>query len=78
MTRFYVRRGGNESNGADFMLDSTANLITGEHDFANVFGPPDSLESDLLLLASSILASDRATPRGLREDLSRRIESRSQ
>lgn len=53
------------------VLRAGVNLFTGESDLETAFGPPTSLESDLLLLASSILAADRATARGEREDISR-------
>lgn len=74
MTTYFVRDGGSEDGGADFVLDTTTNLVTGEADFSATFGPVTSLERDLLRLASATLAADRATQRGPLESNSRRIE----
>ena len=46
------------------VLSLSRNLFSGEEDFAKTFGEPSSLESDLLILASSIFAADRAYARG--------------
>src|SRR5688572_25960106 len=74
MSSFFVRRNGTEDGGCDFILEPGHNLFTGEGDFANFFGQPTSLESDLLLIGASVLAADRATERGDREDHARRIQ----
>jgi len=74
MSSFFVRRNGTEDGGCDFILEPGHNLFTGEGDFANFFGQPTSLESDLLLIGASVLAADRATERGDREDYARRIQ----
>lgn len=50
------------------------NVTTGERDFLRAFGPPTSLEEDLLTLASAIFACDLAFKRGQREKVPRRIE----
>lgn len=73
MSTFFVRRDGLADGGCDFVLEPGSNLFTGEADFEGYFGPPSSLESDLLLIGSSVLAADRATERGEREDHARRI-----
>lgn len=70
---FFVRRG-NQGSGGNAVLEADKNLLTGEKPFRKQFGSTTSLEGDLLLLASSIFAADRATPRGEREDYSRALE----
>lgn len=55
------------------VLSISRNLFTGEEDFTNAFGKLSSLESDLLILASSIFAADRAYARGEREDITRNV-----
>ena len=74
MTSYFVRREGEETGCCDFVLHVGKNLITGEGDFSKQFGEVDSLEADLLLLGASVFAAGRASPRGEREDLGRRIE----
>ncbi len=74
MISYLVRRGGNEHGNCNHVLEVGTNLITGEDDFKKEFGPLTSLEADLLLLSASVFAADRATARGHREDLARRIE----
>lgn len=74
MISYFVRRGGNEDGKCDHVLEVGKNLSTGEDRFENAFGSLTSLESDLLLIGASIFAADRATARGFREDISRRIE----
>ena len=74
MISYFVRRGGNEHGNCDFVLEAGKNLFIGEDDFTQAFGPLTSLESDLLLISASIFAADRATARGEREDIARRIE----
>jgi 7-cyano-7-deazaguanine synthase in queuosine biosynthesis len=56
------------------ILEVGRNLFTGEAEFHEAFGEPTSLERDLLRLASAIFAADRATLRGERENISRRIK----
>lgn len=74
MSSFFVRREGSDDGGYDFVLEPNTNLYTGEHDFEAAFALPTSLESDLLLIGSSVFAADRACARGEREDNARRIE----
>lgn len=50
------------------------NLRTGIDDFAKYFSDLTSLEKDLLILASTIYASDLAFKRGVREEITRSIE----
>ena len=58
----------------DFALRPGQNLITGVKAFEDCFGTATSLEVDLLTLGAAIFAADRATARGERELVSRRIE----
>lgn len=74
--RYLVRRDDNEPSRGAYVLDAGGNLKTGEPDIVRCFGDVSSLEADLLLLASSIFAADRATARGEREDFQRNIELR--
>lgn len=74
MTRIFVRKSGTETGGADVVFEAGKNLDNGEEDFVKHFGSVTALEQDLLLLAASIFAADRSTPRGEREDLTRAIE----
>lgn len=74
MISYFIRRGGNEDGNCNYILEAGNNLFTGEEDFKKVFGLPTSLEADLLLIGASIFAADRATARGEREDITRRIE----
>ena len=74
MISYFVRRGGNEGGNNDRVLEVGKNLYTGEDNFEQAFGSLTSLESDLLLISASIFAADRATARGHRENISRRIE----
>jgi hypothetical protein len=55
------------------VLSISRNLVTGKDDFSKAFGELSSLESDLLVLASSIFAADRAYARGEREDIARNV-----
>ena len=70
---FFVRRD-DQSTGGDAVFEADKNLLTGEKPFTKEFGNTTSLESDLLLLASSIFAADRATARGEGEDYPRTIQ----
>lgn len=74
MTRVFVRRSGTETGGADVVFEAGKNLDDGGKSFVKHFGSATTLEQDLLLLAASIFAADRSTPRGEREDLTRAIE----
>ena len=74
--RYVVRRDDNEPARGAHVLEAGDNLKTGETDVHRCFGDVSSLEADLLLLASSIFAADRATARGEREDFQRNIELR--
>ena len=55
------------------VLSVSRNLFSGVDDFSEAFGKPSSLESDLLILASSIFAADRAYVRGERENITRNV-----
>jgi 7-cyano-7-deazaguanine synthase in queuosine biosynthesis len=74
MTKAFVRRSGNQTNGCAVVLQPGANLQTGEKTFKSEFGELSTLESDLLLIASSIFAIDRCIARSPREDLVRSFE----
>lgn len=74
MVEFFVRRDSSEIQGCDHILEVGNNLITGEADFEESFAAPNSIEADLLLLAAAVFAADRATARGDREDVTRRIQ----
>jgi 7-cyano-7-deazaguanine synthase in queuosine biosynthesis len=74
MSSFFVRRNGTDDGGCNFVLEPGRNLFTGEDDWEDFFGSLTSLESDLLLIGASVLAADRATERGDREDHARRIQ----
>lgn len=71
MTFAYARRGGSDTGNTDIILDATKNLLTGEGKFKTEFGSITSLESDLLLLAAVVYATDRCAKRGEREDAPR-------
>lgn len=71
MTVVYARRGGTDTGNTDAILDTTKNLMTGEGKFKTEFGAITSLESDLLLLAAVVYATDRSMKRGEREDAPR-------
>jgi 7-cyano-7-deazaguanine synthase in queuosine biosynthesis len=74
MTTAYVR-GPAEAAAvdADVVFQVGTSLFTGEDDFTRIFESPTSLETDLLLIASSIFATDRAVPRGSGDDYPRRV-----
>ena len=74
MTSYFVRRSREGASEGEVILEAGANLLTGEDYFQRTFGTPTSLESDLLLIGAAVLAADRATARGEREDVARRIE----
>lgn len=74
MSSVYARRGGSDTGSTDAILDATKNLLTGERRFKTEFGGVSSLESDLLLLAAVVYATDRCTKRGEREDAPRDIQ----
>ena len=56
---------------ADLVLCPSENLVTGSKEFIKTFGVPSSLEEDLILFASSVMASDLALKRGERENIAR-------
>jgi 7-cyano-7-deazaguanine synthase in queuosine biosynthesis len=74
MRRFFVQRDNSAPPSNVSVLRVGETLFTGEDDFASEFGEPSSLESDLLLLASSVFAADRAYARGEREKICRNLE----
>lgn len=74
MMRFSIYRNSVENSTGENILQVGVNLFTGEKDFESSFGALTAIESDLLLIASSIFAADRASKRGEREDLCRNFE----
>jgi len=74
MTQVFVRRGGQQTNGCSVVLESGANLQTGEGKFKALFGRTTTLEADLLLIAASVFAVDRCVRRGEREEFVRGFE----
>jgi 7-cyano-7-deazaguanine synthase in queuosine biosynthesis len=74
MIQYTVQSNAGPPSGGRVALVPDRNLITGERDFVTYFGGMSSIEYDLLLLAASIFAADRATARGEREDFCRHIE----
>lgn len=54
-------------------LIENKNLITGAKDLVSEFGDLSTIEQDLLTISSTILAADRASERGLREQYNRKI-----
>lgn len=63
-----------ESTKADLVLQPGSNLYTGIKPFSTFFSSPTTLEEDLLVVASTIFASDLAFKRGERENITRSIE----
>lgn len=74
MRRFYVLFGGEQAPAGVTAFTVGDTLITGESDFTQAFGTPSTLEEDLLRIASTVFAADRAYARGEREDVNRRFE----
>jgi 7-cyano-7-deazaguanine synthase in queuosine biosynthesis len=74
MREVFVRRKGTETGGTDLVLEPGKNLRTGERDFERQFGPPTSIERDLMLIAASVFAADRCIARGDREYQNRSIK----
>lgn len=74
MTQVLVRRRPDEPGTADTVFLAGRNLVPGYDDFEKVFGSVSSLEADLLLLAATVFAADRAIRRGDRELLARQIQ----
>src|SRR5438093_1223938 len=72
MSEYVVRRLG-ESRAGPNLLEVETNLTTGEKDFVKTLGASTSLESDMLLIAASIFAADRATERSANEDINRNL-----
>jgi len=73
MSDYCVRRIGDSYASGPNILEVETNLLTGEKDFGKIFPTPTSLEADLLLIAASIFAADRATPRNANEDINRNL-----
>jgi hypothetical protein len=69
---FYKGKSPSISNGTALKLG--VDVLSGEQDFSQSFGPASTLETDLLNLAASIFAADRGCVRGEREDYSRSLE----
>jgi 7-cyano-7-deazaguanine synthase in queuosine biosynthesis len=55
-------------------LDEDQNLFTGRDDLWNEYGSLSTIELDLLRVAATAFATDRASKRGDRENLTRKIE----
>lgn len=76
MNRIFVTTARSQSKApADaVILSEGSTLLTGIADFRRSFGTdPTTLEADLLRLAAAVFATDRACPRGEREDIGRQI-----
>ena len=73
MYSYFVRTRGSSDAANGHILEEGENLITGTRDFRAQFGSATSLEQDLLTIASSVFAADRASKRGERENISRHI-----
>lgn len=73
MSGYCVRGIGELVASAPNVLEIDANLISGTKDFEKTFGSITSLERDLLVLAASVFAADRATPRNSNEDFNRNL-----
>jgi 7-cyano-7-deazaguanine synthase in queuosine biosynthesis len=74
MPNVYVGSVNQAPRNADVVLGPEGDLFTGSKDFEQHFGTPTSVESDLLRIASSVFAADRAVKRGERELFARRFE----
>lgn len=74
MRPFFVQRDSSSPPPGTHVLLVGDNLFTGEDDFTIAFGALSTLEADLLLMAASIFAADRAYARGLREDICRALD----
>ncbi len=72
--KYFISRAGERPLTDTPVLEVGSSLITGVNDFSKYFEQPSTLEEDILILASSIFAADRATKRGEREDVCREIE----
>ena len=71
---FYGEPSAETPQGADVHLFRVGdNLRTGEKDFERTFGSPTTLERDLLVVASAVLATDIAEKRGERESITRNL-----
>jgi 7-cyano-7-deazaguanine synthase in queuosine biosynthesis len=73
MTEYCVRRKGDRHSSGVHTLEVETNLSTGEKDFKKTFGEVTSLEGDLLLVAASVLAADRASKRDDNENINRNV-----
>jgi 7-cyano-7-deazaguanine synthase in queuosine biosynthesis len=74
MTSVYVGAEEVPPPGFDILLKLDEHILTGSAEFQQKFGPPTTLERDLLSLAATVFAVDRGLPRGEREEFARRIE----
>ena len=74
MSQYFIYRDIDDSSQPGIHLRADRDVITGAAEFQNHFGTAASLELDLLLIAASVFAVDRGTPRGEREDFARRLE----
>ncbi len=74
MSQYFIYRDADEPSRPGIHLRADQNVITGATEFEKSFGAATSLELDLLLIAASVFAVDRGTPRGEREDFARRLE----
>ncbi|MEX2030710.1 MAG: 7-cyano-7-deazaguanine synthase [Anaerolineales bacterium] len=74
MTRVYVTPDPAEPGARDITFVPGENLFTGIEEFARLGYALSDTCSDLLLIAASVFAADRAIPRGMRENISRKID----
>jgi 7-cyano-7-deazaguanine synthase in queuosine biosynthesis len=80
VNRYSYRVSGERTRGRRRATSNTSqvlverkNLFDGSDDLEKTFGPLTSMELDLLRLASGVFATDRASARGERENLTRSI-----
>ena len=70
---YFIRTPGEPESALGIPLEIGKNLETGERYFESKYTSLDSIERDLLRLAAGVFAADRATARGKREQVTRRI-----
>ncbi len=71
MFEYHVKTPTDTYSGSAEVLEIGTNLITGERDFRKAFNDCTSLEMDLLRIAASAFAADRASARGTHENVCR-------
>jgi 7-cyano-7-deazaguanine synthase in queuosine biosynthesis len=71
---FYEDEAPPSEDQVDQLFQVGENLKTGENDFRKHFGEPTSLERDLLVVASTVFATDLIAKREMREKITRDIQ----